>query len=226
MSDAPPPPGGYPPPGPPSGPPPGGGYPPSGPPPGAGYPPPGPPGGGFPPPGPPPGGGFPPPGPPGGGYYGGGPIDPRSGIPLADIGTRIAAYFIDIAVFLVVGLVIQIIAAMSDVLGLLLSGVEFFVIVAYFVLSEGGPLGQTLGKHLMGVKVVGLQPGPIGYGKAGIRYLGRIVDIIVCCIPIGLFWALFDGERRCWHDMIADTRVVKAPEGEKSATYWWNNFRD
>ncbi len=224
MSDAPPPPGGYPPSGPPPGPP-GGGYPPPGPPPGGGFPPPGPPGGGFPPPGPPPGGGFPPPGPPGGGYYGGGPIDPRSGIPLADIGARIAAYFIDIGIFLVISLVIQIIGAVSDVLGLLLTGVEFFVIVAYVVISEGGPLGQTLGKHLMGVKVVGPEPGPIGYGRAGIRYLARILDVIFCCIPIGLFWALFDGERRCWHDIIADTRVVVAPQTEKSASYWWNNFR-
>jgi uncharacterized RDD family membrane protein YckC len=204
------------------GPPPGDYPPPGGPPPG-GYPPPGPTPGGYPPPGPQPGyqpGGFPPPGP---GY--GAPVDVRSGIPLAEPGSRFVAYLIDAGILFVGVIVAMIFMRVSTILGLIL---YLAVIVAGFLmllLGEGGPLGQTPGKHLMGIKVVGPQPGPIGYGRAFIRYLGRILDSIICGLPIGYLWIFFDDQRRAWHDMVADTRVVVAPPGEKSLGYWFNHFR-
>jgi uncharacterized RDD family membrane protein YckC len=210
----PPPPGDYPPPG---GYPPADGYPPPGPQPG--YPQPG-----YQQPGYPQPGGFPP---PAAGPYGGGgaAVDVRSGLPLAEPGTRIGAWLIDVGIIFAGVIVALIFSAISTALGLLAYLVVIALSIAVLILGEGGPLGQTPGKHLLGIKVVGPRPGPIGYGQAFIRYIGRILDTIVCGLPIGYIWVFFDEQRRAWHDMVADTRVVMAPPGERSIGYWWNNFR-
>ena len=58
-------------------------------------------------------------------------------------------------------------------IGLLLS-------IAYFVYFEGGPTGATLGKRAVGIRVIDFDSGgPIGYGRAFIRWLGRIVSSLV-----------------------------------------------
>jgi uncharacterized RDD family membrane protein YckC len=80
----------------------------------------------------------------------------------------------------------------------------------YYVVLEGGPSGQTLGKKAAGIRVTGLADGaPIGYGRAAIRYLGRIVSSIP--VFLGYFWMLWDGEKQTWHDKFARCVVVPAP---------------
>lgn len=154
-------------------------------------------------------------------------------MPYADFGQRALAVLIDAAVFVAIWIVLFIVSfvlgAISDVLGFLFLVLAYIVMfaftLAYFIGSEGGPMAQTFGKHMMGIRVVGPTPEPIGYGKAAIRYVGRILDTIVCGLPIGYLWPLWDAENRCWHDMVADTRVVVAPTGEKSFNHWMNNVR-
>lgn len=46
----------------------------------------------------------------------------------------------------------------------------------------------------------------IGYGKAFLRYVGRIVSAIPCLI--GYIAMLWDPQKQTWHDKIADTVVV------------------
>jgi uncharacterized RDD family membrane protein YckC len=50
--------------------------------------------------------------------------------------------------------------------------------------------------------------GPIGYGRAFIRYIGRLVSAIV--IYLGYFWMLWDSEKQTWHDKFASDVVVPA----------------
>ncbi|MGH2943907.1 MAG: RDD family protein [Solirubrobacteraceae bacterium] len=79
--------------------------------------------------------------------------------------------------------------------------------IAYYTLLEGGAKGQTLGKMMVGIRVIDLaQGGPIGYGRGFIRYIGRIVS----SIPFGLgyFWMLWDREKQTWHDKMAGCVVV------------------
>lgn len=189
----------------------------------------------------PPSGGQPPASPPpaqqpaygSGGGAGGGDIEPRSGLPYAGYGQRVGAYLIDIAVIVALMIVVVVIGfvlgAISDVLGAIFTFLGYLVAIAAsianLIMGEGGPLQQSLGKHMVGIKVVGPQPGPLGYGKAAIRWVGRILDTIVCGLPIGLVWPFFDDQNRTWHDLVADTRVVVAQGGEKSPQYWLANFR-
>jgi uncharacterized RDD family membrane protein YckC len=89
-----------------------------------------------------------------------------------------------------------------DILGLVGS-------IAYYVILEGGPSGQTLGKKALGIRVYDLaQGGPIGYGRAFIRWIGRIASTIP--ILLGYFWMLWDSEKQTWHDKLAGSVVVPA----------------
>jgi uncharacterized RDD family membrane protein YckC len=79
--------------------------------------------------------------------------------------------------------------------------------IVYFVYFEGGPTGQTLGKKAVGIRIVDYRTGgPIGYGRAFIRYLGRIVSGAVCLL--GYLWMLWDREKQTWHDKFAADVVV------------------
>ena len=80
--------------------------------------------------------------------------------------------------------------------------------LVYFTVLEGGP-GQTVGKRLLGVRVVPTTgTGAVGYGRAAIRYIGRYVSASVCML--GYLWALWDKRGQTWHDKIAETEVVAA----------------
>lgn len=85
--------------------------------------------------------------------------------------------------------------------------VGFLVAISYYTYFEGGPRGQTLGKRLLGIRVVDFSTGgPIGYGRAAVRYVTSIVSAIV--IYIGYLWMLWDREKQCWHDKTANSVVV------------------
>jgi uncharacterized RDD family membrane protein YckC len=85
--------------------------------------------------------------------------------------------------------------------------VGFLVAISYYTYFEGGPRGQTPGKRLLGIRVIDFGTGgPIGYGRAAIRYVTSIVSAIV--IYIGYLWMLWDREKQCWHDKTAKSIVV------------------
>jgi uncharacterized RDD family membrane protein YckC len=94
-------------------------------------------------------------------------------------------------------------------LGGLIMFLTWFISPAYYVLLEGRPEGQTIGKKLIGIRVVRKTNGaPIGYGLAIGRYLARFVDFIT--FGLGLLWAAWDPMHQTFHDKIAGTLVVRA----------------
>ena len=79
--------------------------------------------------------------------------------------------------------------------------------IAYFGYLEGSASGQTLGKKWIGIRVIDFSTGgPIGFGRAVIRYFGRWVSAIACLL--GYFWMLWDKEKQTWHDKFATDVVV------------------
>jgi uncharacterized RDD family membrane protein YckC len=97
----------------------------------------------------------------------------------------------------------------------LLSSAASFVL---FIAANGWLLvrhGQTLGKRLLGIRIV--RPDGTMASAArlvGLRYgIGSLVNTVPA---IGMIWALFDSvaifrrSRRCLHDSIADTIVIVA----------------
>jgi uncharacterized RDD family membrane protein YckC len=126
-----------------------------------------------------------------------GPSGPRAGFWL-----RFGAVLIDA---ILVGIVLQVLQVALPV-GLYVA-IGLPAAIAYYVLLEGGDRGQTVGKMACGIRVIDLaRGGSIGYGRAFIRYIGRIVSSIV--ILLGYFWMLWDKEKQTWHDKFAGSVVV------------------
>lgn len=80
------------------------------------------------------------------------------------------------------------------------------VVPAYHVLWWGQG-GQTPGKKLVGLAVVGENGEEIGYGRAFLRWVACLLALLP--LGLGLLMALFHPRRRGLHDLLAGTCVVR-----------------
>jgi uncharacterized RDD family membrane protein YckC len=122
--------------------------------------------------------------------------------PRASFGRRLIAIIVDdILVGIVYGILFAVIGRGGAYgLGLLVS-------VAYFTFFEGSASGQTVGKRIFDIRVIDYASGgSIGYGRALLRQIGRILSGLACLL--GYLWMLWDKEKQTWHDKIANTVVV------------------
>jgi uncharacterized RDD family membrane protein YckC len=122
--------------------------------------------------------------------------------PRAGFGQRLGAALLDGILLAVIGFVIRLGIGQTpgSLIGIALG-------IAYFGYLEGSTSGQTLGKKWVGIRVIDFNTGgPIGFGRAVIRYFGRIVSFIPCFL--GYFWMLWDKEKQTWHDKFATDVVV------------------
>jgi uncharacterized RDD family membrane protein YckC len=78
---------------------------------------------------------------------------------------------------------------------------------ALYHLYLGGMVGQTVGKRLLRIRVIGSRGGPPGPAGA----VGRLAALVLSTLPVGLgwLWCLFDRERRAFHDHLAGTYVIR-----------------
>jgi len=80
-----------------------------------------------------------------------------------------------------------------------------FLVSGYFVLLHG-MAGRTVGKWVLGLRVVGANKAPISYRQAMMRWLGYVAFAF---FGIGFLWILLNREKRAWHDLLAGTWVVR-----------------
>lgn len=79
--------------------------------------------------------------------------------------------------------------------------------IAYFV-GLTSAYGITIGKMVLGLKVVDTTGQKIGFGKAALREIvGKWISGLV--FGLGYLWVAFDDKKQGWHDKIAGTVVVK-----------------
>lgn len=76
------------------------------------------------------------------------------------------------------------------------------------VVIRQGKTGQSVGKSVVGLKLVGAETGqPVGPGKAFLRQITHILDSAACYI--GYLWPLWDEKRQTFADKINNTYVIK-----------------
>jgi uncharacterized RDD family membrane protein YckC len=66
--------------------------------------------------------------------------------------------------------------------------------------------GRSLGKALMGLRIVSVDGSEFGFARSLVRFAGYWLS----ALPFGLGFlaSLFDGRRRTFHDRLAGTLVV------------------
>ena len=111
---------------------------------------------------------------------------------------RIYAWLIDLGLFLG--------------LGVLFGGLGWIASTGYWLLRDGLFEGQSIGKRLMGLKVVaGDARGPCRFPTSVIRNLLWVIPGINLLMGFtGIYYLSKDKAGRHWGDRLADTRVVKA----------------
>jgi uncharacterized RDD family membrane protein YckC len=142
------------------------------------------------------------PAPPAQPHAAGGPSGPR-----ASFWQRLGAIILDgLIIGVVQVVVVAALAAVDDGLAVVAYLIMIVAGIAYYVMLEGGESGQTIGKKALNIRVYDLkQGGPIGYGRAFIRYIGRIASSILL---IGYLWSIWDSEKQTFHDKFAGSVVV------------------
>jgi uncharacterized RDD family membrane protein YckC len=144
------------------------------------------------------------------------------GVPWGGFVRRSCAFYIDVAIITALSYFLFYLTYVAYTVGLAAHGqvltldrLGFFLsilgamwislVAAYFVLLHGTD-GRTVGKWLLGLRVVTAYGNPITYGQAFSR--------LVCTIPsalfgLGFFWILWNREKRGWHDILARTWVIR-----------------
>ena len=126
---------------------------------------------------------------------------------------RVLAYLIDgILLTIVYGIVARLLGIdifesdwrHYDPLGNLLSLVIGWL---YFALLESSERGATVGKMVMGLRVVTSDGQRLSFMNATGRYFAKILSAII--LFIGFIMVAFTDKKRGLHDMIAGTLVIK-----------------
>lgn len=151
-------------------------------------------------------------------------VDPAVGIQLADRGTRLGAALLDGLIF---GFMVYLPFGASFALGLsgtnsgpissggswIAMGIGGIGLAAwlYFTVKFLGENGQSIGKKACNIKILRTDGSEVSISRV---IIGRnIINTILGIIPLYGFidpLFIFGNARRCVHDYIADTIVVKA----------------
>ncbi len=119
----------------------------------------------------------------------------------AGIWKRLFAFLIDAAVFVIL------FWALTQMAGLTTASVAMVVIIwLYYALLESSPMQASLGKIIMGLKVVDRRGRRLSFWQATERILSKLVTNIT--FYFGFFVAAFDRKKQTLHDRISHSTVI------------------
>jgi uncharacterized RDD family membrane protein YckC len=126
---------------------------------------------------------------------------------------RVVAYIIDgILLTIVCGVVdrllgINILTSDWDHYDPMANVISLVIGWLYFALLESSERGATVGKMVMGLRVVTSDGQRLSFMNATGRYFAKILSAIILCI--GFIMVAFTDKKRGLHDIIAGTLVIK-----------------
>lgn len=81
------------------------------------------------------------------------------------------------------------------------------IIIIYYALMESSKYQATLGKIVMGIKVVNNNGQRLDFAKAALRNISKILSGLI--LGLGYVMIIFDDRKQGLHDKLAGTLVVK-----------------
>lgn len=140
----------------------------------------------------------------------------------ADFASRAMALVIDFALLAVVQLLLfsllagQLVHRVTDPALTTILVVFFFYAAAlpmscvflhifYFTLFHAWA-GQTIGKMIMGIRVITQDNRRVSFAVAFLRWCGYILSSLP--LATGFLWSAVDKDHRAWHDKLAQTLVI------------------
>jgi len=88
----------------------------------------------------------------------------------------------------------------------LITSSNIILSLLYYVGLESSKYQATLGKMVMGLKVIDEGGQRLSHGRALGRYLSKIISALI--LLIGFIMAAFDSKKQALHDKIASTYVI------------------
>ncbi|MPZ19864.1 MAG: hypothetical protein GEV06_18410 [Luteitalea sp.] len=140
-------------------------------------------------------------------------VDERHELP-APLDRRVVAGLVDAFVLLIIDLtVLYLTRRVTGVSWSELRLLPLAPLIGFLALLDAGYLvtftaasGQTIGKSIMRLRVVGETSSRVPLGNAIVRAVVYLVSVVP--LGLGLLPMLFGSDRRAWHDRITGTRVV------------------
>ena len=126
----------------------------------------------------------------------------------AGFGIRLIAYLIDSVIIFLISLLIGIMASSGR--SVLDTG-ESFVYILFILYTIGMWVfagGATIGKKIMGIKIVTVSGSSIGLGRAILRLVGYFFSGLF--FGLGYLWIIWDEKKQGFHDKITGTIVIKS----------------
>ncbi len=145
---------------------------------------------------------------------------------------RLLAYMVDWAILASIGVLIQIMIGQNPLATFkattlaelnalnasnnqtVLFFVGLLVGLAYYLVMWVNFNGATIGKKMVGIKIIKTDGKSLGYSNALIRYVSQFISAF--CVYLGYLWIIWDKQKQSWHDKLAGTYVIKT--GAKSNT--------
>jgi uncharacterized RDD family membrane protein YckC len=135
----------------------------------------------------------------------------------AGLGTRCLAQLVDVvllaaiaaAIGIALGILVQLVPVAADVVLIVATIAVFALLWGYFAVLEGVWSGQTPGKRLLRLRVVGVRGEPVTFTQAAIRNLLRIVDFLPLYYALGVIVIFASSRSQRLGDLAAGTVVIR-----------------
>ena len=122
---------------------------------------------------------------------------------------RVAAYYLDGIVVMVVAVPILVPFMFSETLAMIGTVAVLVLYLGYFPVMHATALQATAGKWLLGVKVTDREGNRIRIGRSLGRFLAMFLVSSTLTLGIGYLIAGVTQRRQALHDMVAGTLVVR-----------------
>jgi uncharacterized RDD family membrane protein YckC len=139
------------------------------------------------------------------------------GLPLAGPFSRMLAYSIDLAVIAAVGSVLEKLLAPLQFFGedtstALVVALYFVISLVYMSLAEWIWRGQSVGKRLLGLRVVEASGLRLELPQVIVRNLMRFIDALPALYLVGAVACVLNRRRQRLGDLVAGTVVIRTPK--------------